>query len=129
MKRTIPVISVAAMVLLGIILMFYQTEQVENSRLLEERRQEVMDKLANHLSYFNSTLDAFVDDDYKTTIASKISSKGICEFNRGLAKNQSPFGNYIIKYDLENLEVISEKLEVTHAKYSEEWREFQDENK
>jgi hypothetical protein len=129
LKRKLPVINVTILVLLGIVLIFYQFEHMENSRLLEERRQELMDKLANNLSHFNPTLDAFVDEDYRNTIASIISSKGICEFDRGLAKNQSPFGNYIVKYDLKNMEVIYEKLEVTNANYLEEWREFKNENK
>jgi hypothetical protein len=80
------------------------------------------------LSHFDPTLDAFVDEDYRSTSTSKISSKGICEFVRGLAKSQSPFGYYIVKYDLKNMEVISEKLEVTNANYSEEWRKFKNEN-
>ena len=109
--------------------MFYQTEKMEQSRALEEKRQEVMDKLVNNLSDFNPVLAEFVDDDYKSTIASKISSEGIVEYDRGLAKNKAPFGNYIVKFDLNNMEIVSEEIEVTNPDYSEEWREFQRENK
>ncbi len=109
--------------------MFYQTEKMKQSRTLEEKRQEVMDTLANNLSHFNPVLDAFVDTNYKTTSASKISSEGIVEYDRGLAKNESPFGNYIVIYDLNNLEVVSEEIKVTNPDYSEEWRDFQKENK
>ncbi|MBU8908274.1 hypothetical protein [Desertibacillus haloalkaliphilus] len=129
MKRKLPVIIIVIVVLLGIIFMFYQSEKMENSRLLEERRQEVMDKLVNNLSDFNPVLSEFVDDDYKTTIASKISSEGIVEYDRGLAKNEAPFGNYIVEFDLNNMEIVSEELEVTNPDYSEEWREFQESKK
>ncbi|WP_064093512.1 hypothetical protein [Rossellomorea aquimaris] len=129
MKRMLPTFSIVLIVLLGIILMFYQTEKMKQSRTLEEKRQEVMDTLANNLSHFNPVLDAFVDTNYKTTSASKISSEGIVEYDRGLAKNESPFGNYIVIYDLNNLEVVSEEIKVTNPDYSEEWRDFQKENK
>lgn len=108
--------------------MFYQTEKIEQSRALEEKRQAVLDKLANNLSHFNPVLDAFVDNDYKTTIASTISSEGIVVYDRGLAKNKSPLGNYIVEYDLNNMEIVSEEIEITNPDYSEEWREFQKEN-
>ncbi|WP_409250629.1 hypothetical protein V1502_10650 [Bacillus sp. SCS-153A] len=88
-----------------------------------------MGKLANNLSDFNPELDAFVDDDYKTTIASNVSSEGIVEYERSLAKNESPLGSYIVKYDLNNMEIISEEIEITNPDYSEEWREIQKENK
>ncbi|MFN7253472.1 MAG: hypothetical protein ACK4M9_22265 [Anaerobacillus sp.] len=129
MKKKLSITSVVILVLLGIVLMFFQFKQMENTRLLEERRQEVKDNLVNHLSDFNPTLDAFVDDDYKTTIATQVSSEGLCEFERGLAKNQSPFGNYIVKFDLKNMELISEELIVTNPKYSEQWLEFKEANK
>lgn len=129
LKRKLPIISVVVVVVLGIIFMFYQTEKMEQSRALEEKRQEVLDKLANNLSHFNPVLDAFVDNDYKTTIASSISSEGIVVYDRGLAKNKSPLGNYIVKYDLNNMEIVSEEIEITNPDYSEEWREFQKENK
>ena len=108
--------------------MIFQFERMENARILEERRQEVMDQLANHLSRSNPLLDAFVDDNYRTTMASTISSEGICEFDRGLAKNQAPFGNYRVKYDLKHMKIISEELEVTNANYAEEWRTFEGKN-
>lgn len=107
--------------------MFYQSEKMGNSRFSEER-QEVMDNLANNFSDFNPTLEAFVDEDYRTTFATKISPKGICEFDRGLAKNQSSFGNYLVKFDLKNMKIISEELKVTNPKYLEEWREFKEAN-
>jgi hypothetical protein len=128
LKRKLPIISVV-MVLLGVILMFYQSEKMEQSRTLEEKRQVVLDELANNLNHFNPVLDSFVDNDYKTTIASNISSEGIVEYNRGLAKKKSPLGNYIIKYDLNNMEIVSEEIDITNPEYSEEWREFQKENK
>lgn len=105
--------------------MFYQTEKMGQSIDLEEKRQEVQDKLVNNLSDFNPVLAEFVDDDYKTTIASKISSEGIVEYDRGLAKNKAPFGNYIVKFDLTTMEIISEEVVVTNPDYSEEWRDFQ----
>ncbi|WP_409252801.1 hypothetical protein V1502_02410 [Bacillus sp. SCS-153A] len=129
MKRKLPTISIVLIVLLGIILIFYQTEKMEQSKALEEKRQEVMDELANNLSHFHPVLDAFVDTNYGTTIASNISSKGIVEYDRGLAKNESPFGNYIVKYDLYNMKVVSEEIKVTNPDYAEEWRNFQKENK
>ena len=95
MKRKLPTLIIVLVVLLGILLMFYQTEKMEQSRTLEVKRQEVLDELANNLSHFNPVLGAFVDNDYNTTIASKISSEGIVEYDRGLAKNKSPLGNYI----------------------------------
>ena len=129
MKRKLPTLITVLVALLGILLMFYQTEKKEQSGPLEAKRQEVLDKLANNLSHFNPVLDAFVDNDYNTTIASKISSEGIVEYDRGLAKNKSPLGNYIIKYNLNNMEIVSEEIEITNLDYSEEWREFQKENK
>lgn len=129
MKRKLPIISVAMVVIFGIILMFYQTEKMEQSRTLEEKRQEVLDNLSNNLSHFNPVLDAFVDNDYNTTIASTISPEGIVVYDRGLAKNKSPLGNYIVKYDLNNMEVVAEEIEITNPDYSEEWQEFQKENK
>ncbi|WP_064093374.1 hypothetical protein [Rossellomorea aquimaris] len=129
MKRKLPIISFVMVVLFGIILMFYQTEKMEQVRTLEENRQEVLDKLANDLSHFNPVLDAFVDGDYKTTIASKVSSEGIVEFDRRLAKNKSPLGNYKIRFDLNNMEIVSEEIEITNPDYSEEWQEIQNENK
>jgi maltodextrin utilization protein YvdJ len=125
----LPTFSIVLIVLLGIIFMFFQTEKMEQSRILEEKRQEVMDKLANNLSHFNPVLDAFVDTNYKTTSASKISSEGIVEYDRGLAKSEAPFGNYLVKYDLNNMEVVSGEIKVTNPDYSEEWRDFQKENK
>ncbi|WP_421383418.1 hypothetical protein ACOJQI_03010 [Bacillus salacetis] len=129
MKRVLPTFSGVLIVVLGIILMFYQTQRMEQSRILEEKRQELMDKLANNLSHFNPVLDDYVDPDYKTTSASKVSSKGLVELDRGLAKNESPFGNYIVIYDLNNMEIVSEEIKVTNPDYSEEWRDFQEENK
>jgi len=129
LKRKLPIISVAMVVIFGIILMFYQTEKMEQSRTLEEKRQEVLDNLSNNLSHFNPVLDAFVDNDYNTTIASTISPEGIVVYDRGLAKNKSPLGNYIVKYDLNNMEVVAEEIEITNPDYSEEWQEFQKENK
>ncbi|TFD99492.1 hypothetical protein [Jeotgalibacillus salarius] len=129
MKRKLSVISVVMVVLIGIVFMFYNNEKIEHANSLEEKRQEVLDKVTNHLSHFNPALDAFVDKDYKTTIASNISSEGIVEYDRGLAKNKSPLGNYILKYDLNHMEIVSEKIEITNPDYTEEWREFQEENK
>lgn len=128
MKRKLFRVSVAFIVLIGIGYMFYDTERTERASHLEEKRQEVMDKVTNHLSHFNPALDAFVDEDYKTVIASKISSEGIVEYNRGLAKDKSPLGHYIIIYDLNRMEIVSEEIEITNPDYTEEWREFQEEN-
>ena len=127
-RRKLAIISAAILVILAIGAMIFQFERMENARILEERRQEVMDQLANHLSRSNPLLDAFVDDNYRTTMASTISSEGICEFDRGLAKNQAPFGNYRVKYDLKHMKIISEELEVTYANYAEEWRTFEGKN-
>jgi hypothetical protein len=80
--------------------------------------------LVDNLDHFDPILADFVDDNYKTVITSEISSEGIVELIRGLAKNEDQFGNYIVKYDLVNMEILFEELEVTNPKYSEEWREF-----
>lgn len=126
MKRKLPFISVIIVIILGLILMFYQSQKLSSSRVVEDKRQEVIDQLANNLSAFNPTLAAFVDDDYRTTIATKISSEGTCVFDRGLAKNKIPFGNYIVTYDLKDMEIISEELKVTNPKYLDKWREFRE---
>jgi len=126
LKRKLPFISVIIVIILGLILMFYQSQKLSSSRVVEDKRQEVIDQLANNLSAFNPTLAAFVDDDYRTTIATKISSEGTCVFDRGLAKNKIPFGNYIVTYDLKDMEIISEELKVTNPKYLDKWREFRE---
>ncbi len=106
--------------------MFYQSQKMNSSNELEDKRQEVVDQLANNLGAFNPTLAAFVDDDYKSIVASKITSEGTYVFDRGLAENKFPFGNYIVTYDLKDMEIISEELIVTNPKYLDKWRQFKE---
>ncbi|MCT8138504.1 hypothetical protein H1D32_12590 [Anaerobacillus sp. CMMVII] len=124
MKNKLTLIITISVISLGTIALIYQSKQMEFQKLLEDKRQELIILLADNLDQFDPTLATFVDDNYKTLITSEISSEGIVELNRGLAKNEEPFGNYIVKYDLENMEVLFVELEVTNQKYSEEWREF-----
>ncbi|KGX90162.1 hypothetical protein [Pontibacillus marinus] len=126
MKRKLPLISVYFVIILGLILMFYQSQKMNSSNELEDKRQEVVDQLANNLGAFNPTLAAFVDDDYKSIVASKITSEGTYVFDRGLAENKFPFGNYIVTYDLKDMEIISEELIVTNPKYLDKWRQFKE---
>lgn len=129
LKKKLPLIITILVVSLGVIAMDYQSSQLEYQNSLEKKQQEIIIILADNLDQFDETLAAFVDGNYKTVTASKISSEGICEFERGLAKNQDPLGNYIISYDLKNMKVLSEQVIVTNAKYFEEWQNFEEENR
>lgn len=123
MKSKFIIALVVSLCLVGTF-MYYQTNVWENKSLLEEKRQEVIGLLQENLEKFNPALSSFVDENYKTVIASTISSDGICEFERGLAKNESPLGTYTIEYDLNNMMILAEEIEITNPKFSEDWRTF-----
>ncbi|WLD94334.1 hypothetical protein [Alkalihalobacillus sp. AL-G] len=81
------------LICIGLIVMAIQVNQMEHQKELEEKQSTVIQLLQEDLKQFDPTLEKFVDEGYKNVIASKISKNGICKFERGLAKNQDPFGN------------------------------------
>lgn len=125
MKKMLSVIIFTFIISLGIIAIFYQSNNMEKERILKKNRQEVVHLLQNKLEQFNPALDRFVDDDYKTVIGSAIDSNGISTFERGLAKNQKTFGNYIVTYDLEKMKVLSKELIIRDGTYADKWETFQ----
>ncbi len=112
------------LVTISLVFVIYKNESTANQKGLEESRQEVITLLQEQLEQFNPALASFVDEDYKTVITSKISPEGICKFERLLAKDKEAFGTYLIKYDLVNMEVLSQELIITNGEYSDEWDSF-----
>lgn len=112
----------------GLFFIFDQANDISQQRLYEEKRNEVTQMLRDDLDKFNPTLAAFVDDNYKSTFGSAISSDGIVTFERKLAKNQEIFGSYVVKYDLDNMEVMTVELSLSNGRHADEWREFSEHN-
>ncbi|WP_430787278.1 hypothetical protein VBD025_16030 [Virgibacillus flavescens] len=128
MKNKLVFFIIILLVAFSVVFMFYQNNSMANQKLLEEKRQEVKMLLQEQLETFNPALEAFVDKDYKTVISSEINSEGIVKFERGLTKNKEAFGNYIVKYDLKNMEVLSKELIISNGKeYSDKWNSFKEE--
>jgi hypothetical protein len=119
---------VGVLVCIGLVFMYYQVKQMENQRIIEDKRLQVINLLQNELEHFDPVLEAFIDEDYLSVIAIEVSQKGIYKFERGLAKEKVPFGIYIVSYDLENMKFLSKELKITNNKYFEEWETFKKKN-
>ncbi|MFD1737192.1 hypothetical protein ACFSCX_11580 [Bacillus salitolerans] len=124
-KKNVKFLGIVVFGLLGIILMTYLSEkQIENQSLIENRMEQVTKLLQEKLEHYDPVLESFVDHDYISVLSSKVNSKGICRFERGLAKNKDPFGSYVVIYNLKNMEVLSKELIISNNKYLDEWNTF-----